>query len=530
MQVDYTYEIDWTRQGTFSHANSDITDYVVAANWRFGMDHPLQSIAMPASGTIIVRNDNREWYKDNLSSPFYSFLKPGVLLRVKISIDGAAATQYFVARIRGFATGAMRSFEPEVMLYLSGPLADMQQEIVRVPSVVTDQRIDQEIERILVNSDWVYPYKHYNFIVGGALLGWTTYLPDNSSYLDLEESITTLEYAGDNTTADGVEANLYSVLNELVTDEMGGRLYWNARNNKITFHNRHHNSKYGANDLDVTTYYDIQSPLIFGDLMANKVTVDYSLRELGTAGSTIWSLPGRWTVRARSDVRKRVTYRMDSYPNARIAKYNLVDNYPVEGTDWVAEDRDGIDITEQIGFYVKAEARSADITITNQTYDTAYITTAQVRGQPLLVHPRENVTEADGLSIDAYGLAAVGGEQYSLTGIGDDDLAKAFAEYSVRRLKTPKARVPSLDFPLVDATKTWLTNLIIGSNLGINWSSTETDHTGTYVVIGEAHQVNHGQEIQHFVSLVLQPKPFLTNWHLGVSGYSKLGEETYIAF
>jgi hypothetical protein len=102
----YTYLVDWTGDGSYSHAWSDISEYVLDASFQRGAVDGIPSQVGAGSLALKLDNSSAIFSPDNESSPLYSLIVPFLRVRLIMSVGGPAY----------MFTGFMEAIDPAVGL------------------------------------------------------------------------------------------------------------------------------------------------------------------------------------------------------------------------------------------------------------------------------------------------------------------------------------------------------------------------------------------------------------------------------
>ena len=110
--ADYGYLIDWNGDGLFGHALSDVSAYVLKSSWSGGI--PNGAPEHPNAGTCAMTLDNSSsiFSSENSASPLYGCIRPGLLLRITMTIGGGSPATMF--------QGYLQSLVPTVNLAPEG--------------------------------------------------------------------------------------------------------------------------------------------------------------------------------------------------------------------------------------------------------------------------------------------------------------------------------------------------------------------------------------------------------------------------
>ncbi len=101
--TDYQYLVDWNGDGSYSHAWSDVSEYVLDASFQRGAVDGVPSQAGAGSLSLKLDNSSAIFSPDNESSPLYGLIVPFLRVRLIMSIGGTPACMF---------AGFMESVDP----------------------------------------------------------------------------------------------------------------------------------------------------------------------------------------------------------------------------------------------------------------------------------------------------------------------------------------------------------------------------------------------------------------------------------
>lgn len=534
--TSYVVQGDWARDGTFVHANANITSYVISMNWQWGMSEPFQLFAPPASASITLDNSSGAFNVGNTGSTFYGLLKKGTLVRILANHKSSAGAspvqhQYFIGKLDNVQLDYGETGQRTAVLTLADPMLTLL-DTPYTPRLLQNVRVDSVLSSMFVD-DVVYPYQYATefWVLGDAtygVLGTTTTLFENR-ILVVGTAATTLAFAGDHMASNiGTTAQAY--MRELTAAEGLGRMYYNGATGKLVFESR--DAIVTPPTTTALSYTRIQQepPPQYDHLsrLANDVTVNYSPRIQGTAGSVIYSMPNPLRVGANETRTVTARFRDPDFPDGACGALNVITPQPT--IDYVAntaENGSGTDITAYIIVTMNAGATSAELIISNGYHQTAYITSYQIRGTPLVTRQMETAVAVDNASIlnndrwprivDATLIPA--------------ETAQGLADWLVGRDSDPRPALRQITLPWVYETDACIDSV---DRLGYailltNDSWSDSTSTRTYRAIGRQHNVPTMGI--HEVSYLLEPVDESSNaWLLGDSTFGVLGTSTKLYF
>jgi hypothetical protein len=93
--ADYQYLVDWNGDGAYSHANSDISAYVLESSFQRGVPDGIPLQAGAGALTLKIDNSSSIFSPDNESSPLYGLISPFLRVRMLMTIGTGAASYMF---------------------------------------------------------------------------------------------------------------------------------------------------------------------------------------------------------------------------------------------------------------------------------------------------------------------------------------------------------------------------------------------------------------------------------------------------
>lgn len=527
--ITYSVHIDTARTGLFAAPIDDVTSYVTSARFMHGMQNAYEEVSPPAMGGFELINHDGRFDVENPSALYYDKLLRGTLVRVRATHNGVT-TQLYVGRIRQVMPTLGEGRAKRVSLICECPMNALLQAEYK-PALQESVTADVAIAPIFDTAVITYPYAGTFWLLGIAghsELGTTTTLYDHD-VTDFDTGVTIFEFVGDNLGGEGGLA-AQTFIRDYVAAEMGGRFFFDARDGKFKFHNRHRDILNMTVAAVMARQEAERVEPVYADDVFNKVTIHYRPRDIGAVGSVLWSQANVPFALAEGVTRKFTgRYRDPDNPSARVGGMDFIE--PLPGLDLIVnvrEDASGSDQTHRVNMSVIFGASSADISVTNSWDRTLYVQTLQVRGTPLTIYDKQYVTAVNGESIGMNGLIE---ETRQLNALADAELAQSYANMLVERFGTPVTRVGRLTF---DANKSpdFAAKALFRS-IGDQIQLIDNP-TRNYTLIGEEHEIMGGANpdvpATHLATWVLQPRNDRYNyWLLGVQGFSELGTTTRLA-
>lgn len=523
----YSIQIDFDKDSTYGHAQSNITDYVLDAQWNNGMSQAGQHFANPAQLTLTLDNTGGDFNLEDSGATFYGLFKKGLLVRVQATFSASTKT-LFIGKLYNLPSMVITKYGERPTVSLAA--RDLMYELLDaefIPELLTSTTTEAVIQHVFDKAVVALPYASDYWILGetSSQLGTNTRLVDTNSYVSLETGKTTFAYVGDNTGGDrSVRAQTY--LRDAVDGEAGGRFWFDTRTGLFTFHNRHHDINYAV-DLTVTSddydggQYQPQTEVY------NRVTVHYSPRKVGSAGSILWSLDNALQLGPGETKTVTARYRDATNEAARVGATAII--APVASTDYTAndaEDGTGTDRTTSIFVSCEQGAQQSRISVTNGYRRGVFVTFLQLRGTPLSSFQRQSATASDGTS---YYNHDIRDDQITLVAIDDVDFATDVARRRVKQYKDARSVFNSI-YLIANNTDTRMTQALtytIGDVVTVRDSA--ISHDTDYVIIGEQHRVTAGGDHTHETTWILSTLDMQQYWVLEDAVLGKLGTTTYLA-
>jgi len=520
--------LDIDRDYTFDNALDDLTDYTLEASWNYGGVTKLGYVGTyaemlpPSRSTIRLVDSTGAFNLKNTSATYHGKLKRGVLVRIQalsvfdlldsdgdtlVDSDGDTLTdvlqykqlaEHRIYKVDG--TGKLPDGARMITIYAEDPTANWSQQKY-IPRLQTNVRIDEIITDTIDDSTLPYPYPLSGAVVDIAIVNESA-VEYSLNFIDFNQARTTLDFAGD------VEPRDSTVMAHLVqhlTAEGGGRLFW-SRDAKMVFHDRYR-------DFIQTTAIDLTDDDIDeamgenGAQVANHITVNYAVRELGTPATKIaeaTNLPIK--VEQGSYRNFRLPFRSFT-TDQRIASDTVIP--PVVGTDVICYDAEtgGNVDNDLIGVYVsRTGAREIVFSVHNPSTfgdprsKDRWIYTMQVRGTPLVTYDRQSAVVFDAESIQDNGKYPL---ELDYAVINDADFAESLGLYTLERYATLVDTIGSITMTVHDGNIPDLYYIDIGSILHID--STQENVDEEFVVIGQEWQMIADNSQRSMVTIHVKP-------------------------
>ena len=523
---EYQIYLDVDRDGNFSNGLGDITKYVISCDWAQGLNDPWGDIASAAYLTLQIDNHSGDFNLTDPNAKYYSKLNHGTLIRVQMSLNGTT-TQAAVLKTNqltylpdpaqsenGEAYQLQITCEDPIAQFLSTEFA---------PKLRENVRVDQALEEIFDQSQFIYPYDGAWFYIGTSEIGGPDIIYDytQENLIDFEESYTTLNYSGDNLDR-GTGTKAQSYIRDLMKAEFSGIFFWDIRSEQFKFYNRHHNriaqlapyiARASSYTFDMSDIVRFKSA--YGEGLVNDVTINYYPRKVGATQSVVATSSAVPFAIAAKDSRSIRLRAVD--PNNTDISVGVKDwILPTMGLDIVGnsmEDGSGEDWTRYLQATAIDTAEKTEIIIrVTKVGDPVFITTLQRRGTPLLSYNRETINVTDSESRRLYDKIIL--PPINARAIDNSQLATHYANQILNTRKLPNLFFKQIAIIAKDPSLSeQIQTRIIGDVITIRDSrSEETD----YMIVGEKHdaQIQTGM---HTATWTIRPIKYGAPFIIGTS-------------
>jgi len=385
--ASYKLQVDWNNDGDWGDTGEEIDmGRVRGITCSFGRDRASQLTGKSKAGTLRATLDNRsgDYNQFNADSPIYGNILPGRpvrLLGTSTTQSDQAIWQGYLVRItpQVFLGG-----DATAILEATGPLGQINLDQIEVP-MVTSQRTDQVVDDILDAAGW------------GA----------GSSYRSLDTGKTTITRYWKSAT--------YTVpaLQEVESTE--GGFIRESKDGKVVFDNRHHRLS-GVGLTSQATYSDasgaarVYSGLTMDDPLPHIFNIfETDVQTYTTASvAVLWTLSetGASSPSIAPGVARTYIARYPTTASANNARGVALWTTTAATTDMLgntAADGSGTNVTASIGISVSKSSETMEITLTNNTSATAYITKLQARGTAISADDPASIKQEDATSKTAFG-------------------------------------------------------------------------------------------------------------------------------
>ncbi|MCY3779374.1 MAG: hypothetical protein OXG78_03610 [Chloroflexi bacterium] len=517
MVTKWKVEVDWNRDGTYS----EVTEYVTELQWFLGFRAPYMGTASEAYLHLTLNNADKRFSPENSSGPLYGNLAPLRPLRVT-SDDGATVRTHWSGWINMIEPAANKHGAREANILATGGLQFLSSTETKI-ELQENQRSDQIIDA-LVHEVIFPPALADAWVLGDpsySKLGESTYLANLEAFRDYEEGVLSLNMAGDNWVRQGgysdQEKDTFDVYRGIrdITAAERGKFFFD-REGKAVFWNRHH--ILDKDDVDATfddamteMKYSFASP----DQTKNEIIVTCHPRSVAAEPTTLWELKDAVIRVAPGETREVYV------------KYKDEKEKRVGGKDVTVEDVEYLQGTCAVE--VEAKANGANLVFKNESEDTeAVIEKCLVKGRKIVDEGQMDARAIDQTSITYFGRRTM---NINLPSIDDLDQAQYIADFERNRRKTPfgLAQLITLHSHAEDGGGRHADQLALTIGSLLQLRETQTDHDGTYIIIGEAHELARGGK--HWTTTwYLEPQVETLPWKLGDADRSKLDMSAYLAY
>jgi len=383
----YKLQVDWNNDGDWGDTGEEIDmGRVRGITCSFGRDRASQLTGKSKAGKLRAILDNRsgDYNQFNSSSPIYGNILPGRPVRLL----GTSTTQSDQAIWQGY----LLRITPQVFLggdatatlEATGALGQINLDQIEV-EMVTSQRTDQVVDDILDAAGW------------GA----------GSGYRTLDTGKTTISRYW--------KSQSYAIpaLQEVESTE--GGFIREGKDGKIIFDNRHHRLS-GVGLTSQATYSDASGAarVYSGLIMDDPLPHIFNIFQTEIQGFTTASVAVLWTLSETGASSPSIapgvaTTWIARYPtsaSANSARGVAAWTTTAATTDMLgntAADGSGDNVSGSIGIAVSKSSETMDITLTNNTSATAYITKLQARGTAISADDPASIKQEDATSQTAFG-------------------------------------------------------------------------------------------------------------------------------
>ena len=517
MTTRWSIGIDWDRDGSYT----DETARVLSAKWMLGFQQAYMDVGNDAQLSLLMRNDDKRFTPENSAGPLSGKLAP--LRPVKIeSNDGNTTRTHWSGWIAMVLPVGGKYGNRQVDIIAHGAMQFLKATETKI-ELQENQRSDQIIDA-LIQEVIFPPALSDSWVLGDpdlSKVGESTKLANLEAFRDYEEGVLTLNLAGDNWVRQGgysdQEKDTFDVYRGIrdITAAERGKFFFD-REGKAVFWNRHHILDKDAVDAgfnDAMT--DMKYTFASLDQTKNEIIVTCHPRSVGAAPTILWELKDA-VIRVAPGERREVYVKYKDEKDKRIG-----------GKDVTVEDVEYMQGSCTVA--VEAKANGANLVFKNESERTeAIVEQCVVKGRKIVDEGQMDARAIDQTSITYFGRRTM---NINLPSIDDLDQARYIADFERNRRKTPFGLAQSITLQSHaedgGARHADQLGLTIGSLIQLQ--ETQTNHDGTYIIIGEAHELARGGK--HWTtSWYLEPQVETLPWKLGHATRSQLERSTRLAY
>lgn len=518
--IQYKIELDITRTGLFDHPLADITNRVrdsisFSTGYQSGSQIVNNAMALVApSNSMQITLDNRDgaFNYDSLGSngitgaDFHNLIAQSIMLRLSMTYDGITHSYIFYTNNISVPIG---KYGQQIAIVTANDVAHRLQAIRYEPPVEQSKRTSDAILDFFKNADIFLPYSSDFFILDvskltpdvGILGGLPIVNPQDTinrklydadtnvnDFVEVETGVGILDYVGDNIREivedHQLRNNGLAYVYDVCMGEAFGRLYFNPRDNKFHFHNRHHDIN--TNSSLLLTSHDIIDVNIRQSTVANDVRIFFTPRELGDAGEIIFSAVGSEMVRLRAGQTLDVGVQYRDPNNRRDAITALFFTEPVVGTDVIVLNESDQVVTGSVYRGAELNGTGGKIMFANRLNETVRVTKLQVRGRPIYMNDQQYARATDGVSVFFHNHIPL--PNVTINYCFDQEFAQSVADFMIRQYGTMRRTAESVTIMLREDNFIDIMGVDIGD--GITLYDEDSNHTSDYIIMGERHQID----------------------------------------
>jgi len=513
--------VDWNRDGDFSDAGEDITQYVIEWHWKLGMGKPYQEIGDEAEATIVLDNQTG-YFSPEKAGPYQNLMDRNTPVLIQ-SVYGGVTIDHYTGWIESVlpSPGTVAPRRATMLCYgIKSILEKSKVYLELMENVTADDVIDAILQQVNITpanatGNWVLGVSNF------SELGEKTWLADVTDFWTLQTGLQTLSFVGD-TWDNGVSA--MDGIADVVAAERGRA--FQGRNGKYLFWNRAELQTNVDSVLSVTDTVFETLDYRYGENLANVIKIRIQPRTISAStDELLWE--------AEDDIEVPRDGGQGRTKTIRASYKSTDDGTKIAGRSAKKPTRAAGTLLgtriNQLEMYFEADARSARMILRDPDKKPGppriTITTLQIRGQKFTSWKEQELEVVDDASI-----ARRGKQEYTVSaGLLDNlDFAQQIIEYELARRKDPRGEVFSITLRNVNQTNLiHMLNRTMGDRITV--SETQTGHASDYFIIGEQHDLMDGTA-NYTVTWYLETAEAGQAWVLGEVGFSELGETTWLGF
>lgn len=483
---------------------TDITAYLLQADWQLGREHP--DAIMPADGKarFIMNNADLRFSPENDSSPLFGMLQGN---RIRVVLDGTTIMW------QGWIEAVEVDVETEKRAVLIGDqgMGRLRQMPAGLP-VQLNQRanaiIDMALTRLIAAPTL---FNNWSLGIKGSL-GVDSYLYNPGDQLNDEDGRSVFPYVGDTWDA---TTSVYDVIRELVQSEHG--VFWQDRQGRFQFRNRHYWTLQDTAAMTIAVDTDtVAAEYDYGRTIANVVRVTAYPRQIEENFAVIWQTIE--PLRIGANTTQTVTARLHDEGGLPVGALDY--GVPIPHVDFTATDDNGADITAAVSVAIALEGQVARITFTNNSGKAANIT-LQLRGQIISRDDAVVFEVSNPQSVVDYGPRRADFDLPALSQLGE---VEDFARWYLYENGQPQGQLRA--FTLINRDAAALTRMTLAAfGTRITVTASQPDHSRDYFIVGEQYHWTPQKGLRG--TYPLRPANIVDYWELGES---QLNEDTRLAY
>ncbi len=522
MATTWTIAIDWDRDGEFS-GDDIVTERAVWINWFLGFREPFRNIAQNSTLNLVLDNRDRRFSPENedAANPLAGKIQPLRPVRVT-SNDGTTTRTHWSGWVESVHPAANKYGERLVKILCTGGLQFLSATETKI-ELQENQRSDQIIDALI--QEVIFPPALVDSWVLGnpdySKVGQSTKLADLTAYSDYEKGVLSLNMAGDNWVRQGgysdQEKDTFDVYRGIrdITAAERGKFFFD-REGKAVFWNRHHILDKDTVDATIDDgMTDMQYTFASLDQTKNEIIVTCHPRTIAAEPTTLWELKDA-VIRVAPGETREVYVKYKDEKDKRIG-----------GVDVTVEDVECVQ--GSCAVEVEAKANGANLVFKNESDRTeAIVEKCLVKGRKIVDEGQMDARAIDQTSITYFGRRTM---NVNLPSIDDLDQAQYIADFERNRRKTPfgLAHMITLQSHAENGGARHADQLGLTIGSLIRLGETQTEHDGTYIIIGEAHELARGGK--HWTTTwYLEPQVETLPWKLDDGSRSQLDMSAYLAY
>src|SRR5450432_1977754 len=94
MTTTWTIAVDWSRDGSYTDTNDDVSNYVVSAEWVLGMQRPYQDCADNSMLKLVLNNADKRFSPENGAGVLAGKILPYRPVRIQSNVGTTTRTHW----------------------------------------------------------------------------------------------------------------------------------------------------------------------------------------------------------------------------------------------------------------------------------------------------------------------------------------------------------------------------------------------------------------------------------------------------